>query len=82
MSKSSIYIGLGFIAFGLYELSLGRIEEMVMYCLVGIAFIVTWVSFRESITPKTKKLLTIASWILIGLAGFMFLFLVRTDAQR
>ncbi len=82
MSKSSIYIGLGFFVFGIYELSRGRVEEMIMYSLVGLAFVFTWWSTRPGLEPKNKRMLTIISWVLILAAGFTFLFLVRTDIGR
>ena len=69
-------------AFGLYEMSVELYEEMAMYFLVGFAFFVTWGSYRPELKPSMKKFLTILSWVIIISAGLVFLFMVRTDAQR
>ena len=82
MGKYSIWIGLAFFAFGGFELSEGRIDEAIMYFLVGGAFFITKLSVRENLSPERKKLFTILSWVLILAALLVFLFLVRTDIQR
>ncbi len=82
MKKTNLYIGLGFILFGVVMLFEQKVDESILYFTLGGAFSVTWVSFKEFEDPLVKKVLTVFSWLLIAFALFWFLYLVRTDAWR
>ena len=80
--RTNLYIGLGFAAYGAFELMSDRVDESILYFLMGAAFAVTWISLRDGLPSKWKKPLMIVSWSFIGLALFWFLFLLRTDIWR
>jgi hypothetical protein len=67
-----------FLAFSLYQVSRDELWEFSLYAIVGAAFI-TMGLIKDKRFPRYHKLLSILSWILIISAGFMLLFLVRTD---
>lgn len=68
-----------FLAFSLYQVSKDQLWEFLLYAIAGAAFI-TMGLVKDKKFPEYQMLLSIISWILILSAGFMLLFLVRTDA--
>ncbi len=79
MTKNSQYIiGLIMIAFSIYQLTVPEYWEFGLYSSAGLAFIVMGL-IKNDVFPKNKRLLTILSWVLIFAAGFLLLFLARTD---
>ncbi|QSE98330.1 hypothetical protein [Fulvivirga lutea] len=66
------------LAFSAYQLTLPDYWEFSLYCSAGLAFLVMGL-IKEDKLPQYKKALTVLSWILIFLAGFLLLFLARTD---
>lgn len=71
-------VGALMLAFSFYQIYIKDFWEASMYATAGLAFI-TMGLIKEDVLPQYKKLLNIFSWIFILLAGFLFLFLVRTD---
>lgn len=71
-------LGAILIAFSIYQITINEYWEFLLYFSAGVAFIIMALLQRE-VLPKHKKLLTVLSWIFIILAGFVLLFLARTD---
>ncbi|MEJ2005783.1 MAG: hypothetical protein P8X57_12670 [Cyclobacteriaceae bacterium] len=80
MNKSTIryLIGAAMIAFGFYEVSTANFWESSLYFSAGLAFISIGMLMSEQFV-QYKKILNIASWVLIILAVFLFFYLLRTD---
>jgi uncharacterized membrane protein HdeD (DUF308 family) len=79
MTKNSQYIiGVIMIAFSGYQLTIPEYWEFALYISAGLAFIVMGM-IKNEVFPNHKKLMTILSWVLIFIAGFLLLFLARTD---
>lgn len=71
-------ISLVILAFALYQLTLPDYWEFSLYFFAGLSFLVMGM-IKSKNFDKYLKVLTILSWILIILTGFLFLFMVRTD---
>lgn len=71
-------VGSIMLAFSGYQLYIQDVWEASLYIAAGLAFITMGLIKNEAF-PKHHKLLTILSWVFILMAGFLFLFLVRTD---
>jgi len=79
MTKNSQYIiGLIMIVFSGYQLTIAEYWEFALYISAGLAFIVMGMNKNE-VFPEHKKLMIILSWVFIFIAGFLLLFLARTD---
>lgn len=65
-------------AFSGYQLFIAEYWEFALYISAGLAFIVMGM-IKNEVFPDHKKLMTILSWVLIFIAGFLLLFLARTD---
>lgn len=61
-----------------YQLIKPDYWEFSLYFSAGLAFLVMGLQ-KNRVFPQHQKLLTILSWVLILLAGFLLLFLARTD---
>ncbi len=70
--------GLIFIAVSAYELYTYDYLEFALYAFAGAAFIVNAMTNEPSLV-KYRKTLIILTWVLMGITGFLFLFLLRTE---
>lgn len=68
--------GLVFLAVGVYQLVIQDYLEFSLYALGGTAFIVNCMTMEPGLV-KYKKPLVIASWLLIGATGILFLYLLQ-----
>lgn len=68
--------GLIFLGVGIYQLVIQDYLEFSLYALAGTAFIVNCMTMEPRLV-KYKKPLVIASWILIGSTGILFLYLLQ-----
>lgn len=66
------------IAFSIYQWSLPDYWEFALYFSAGLAFLVMGL-IKNDVFPTQKRLMTILSWLFIIMAGFLLLFLARTD---
>lgn len=71
-------LGAVLIAFSGYQIYIKEYWEFLLYFSAGGAFIIMSLSQRN-VFPNYRKLLSILSWIFIITAGFVLLFLARTD---
>jgi hypothetical protein len=71
-------VGIAMLFFSLYQLSKPDFWEATLYLSAGLAFISMGL-IKDNVFEQHKKLLTIVSWALIIISGFMLLFLIRTD---
>lgn len=71
-------IGALFIGFAIYQIYRNEPWEFAMYSVAGAAFITIGL-VKDNKFEQHKKLLNIISWILIITAGFLLMFLIRTD---
>jgi hypothetical protein len=71
-------VGIAMLFFSLYQLSKPDFWEAALYLSAGLAFISMGL-IKDNVFERHKKLLTIVSWALIIISGFMLLFLIRTD---
>jgi hypothetical protein len=71
-------VGAIMMAFSAYQLTLPNYWEFSLYFTAGLAFIVMGL-IKDRTFEEHRKMLTIISWMLILLAGFLLLFLARTD---
>lgn len=70
--------GLIFIAVSAYELYTSDYLECALYAFAGTAFIVNALTNEPSLV-RYRKALIILTWVLMGITGFLFLFLLRTE---
>jgi hypothetical protein len=68
--------GLIFIGVGIYQIAIKDYLEFCLYALAGLAFIVNALTMEPRLL-SVKKPLVIASWILIGATGILFLYLLQ-----
>lgn len=66
------------LTFAVYQMFVKEYWEAAMYMAAGLAF-ATMGLIKNGELPQYKGVLNILSWVFILLAGFLFLFLVRTD---
>ncbi len=71
-------VGIAMLFFSLYQLAKPDFWEASLYLSAGLAFI-TMGLIKNNVFEKHKKSMTIISWTLIIIAGFLLLFLARTD---
>ena len=65
-----------FIAFGIYQIIIGDLLEFALYFVAGLAFVFNTLTFEPSLV-RYKKPLVVITWILIGSAGILFLYLLQ-----
>jgi hypothetical protein len=68
--------GVIFFGVGVYQLSVRDLLEFSLYGLAGASFVVNALTLEPKL-EKVKKPLVIFSWILIGLTGILFLYLLQ-----
>jgi hypothetical protein len=68
--------GLIFIGVGIYQLTIKDYLEFSLYGLAGLSFIVNALSMEPRL-HRQKKPFAIASWVLIGATGILFLYLLQ-----
>ena len=68
--------GLIFIGVAIFQLTIRDMLEFSLYGLAGLAFIVNALTLEPRLTPY-KKPLVIFSWLLIGVTGILFLYLLQ-----
>ncbi len=71
-------LGAVLIAFSIFQITKNEFWEFLLYFSSGGAFIIMALIQRD-VFPRHKKLMTVLSWIFILTAGFVLLFLARTD---
>lgn len=80
MKNKGYYLaGVLFLLLSIYRLFYGDYIEATMYLSLAIGFGITGIIKNELYLPH-HKLLGIVSWVLIFVALFIFLFLLRTDS--
>lgn len=77
-SNTQYIVGALMLGFSLYQLYKHDMWEFALYVSAGSAFITMGLLKNEAL-PQYRKVLNILSWALIILAGFLLLFLARTD---
>lgn len=76
-SKTRQYLfGLIFLAVGIYQLVVKDYLECSLYGLAGFSFITNSLTMEPKLYAY-KKPLVIISWILIGVTGVLFLYLLQ-----
>jgi hypothetical protein len=68
--------GLIFLGVGIYQLVVKDYLEFSLYATAGTAFIVNCLTMEPGLS-RYKTPLVIASWILIGSTGILFLYLLQ-----
>lgn len=71
-------VGALFICLAIYQIYRDELWEFAMYGVAGAAFISIGL-IKDNKFERYSKLLNIVSWILILTAGFLLIFLLRTD---
>lgn len=71
-------VAVAMLAVSIYQLTKSDFWEFSLYLSAGLAFLVMGIQ-KNQLFPQYNKVLTILSWVLIFLAGFLLLFLTRTD---
>ncbi len=77
-SYTQYLVGILLLGFSAYQFYLWEYVEFSLYITAGAAFITMGV-IRDKRFVKYERFLNILSWILIFTAGFLLLFLFRTD---
>ncbi len=76
-AKTRQYLfGLIFIGVGIFQFTIRDWLEFALYSLAGLAFIVNALTMETRFTAY-KKPLVIISWILIGVTGVLFLYMLQ-----
>ena len=76
-AKSRQYLfGLLFVAFGVYQLIVEDMLEFSLYGMAGASFIVNAMTMEPALSMY-KKPLVVASWLLIGATGILFLYMLQ-----
>ena len=65
-----------FIAFSVYQMIIGDLLEFSLYLIAGLAFIFNTLTFEPRLL-RYKKPLVVITWILIGSASILFLYLLQ-----
>jgi len=78
--KDKVYFLAGTLFFflGLYKIFIYDYWEATMYMALGIGFSITGI-LKNDLFLSSKRLLEVVSWVMIFIAIFIFLFLLRTD---
>lgn len=71
-------VGILMLSFSFYQLYIKDYWEASLYITAGLAFLIMGL-IKNNALPRYRSILNVLSWILILLAAFLFLFLVRTD---
>jgi hypothetical protein len=70
------FFGIIFLGFGIYQLVTGDYLEFGLYAMAGLAFIFNTLTFEPRLVTY-KKALVITTWILIGITGLLFLYMLQ-----
>lgn len=65
-----------FLAVGIYQLIINDLLEFSLYGLAGASFIVNALTLEPDLS-NYKKPLVIVSWVLIGVTGILFLYMLQ-----
>ena len=76
--SSQYIIAFFMLAFAAYQVTMQEYWEFALYFAAGMAFLIMGLQ-KNDVFPAHKKLMVILSWVFIITAGFMLLFLARTD---
>lgn len=80
MKDKGYYLaGILFLLLGIYKIFYGEYIESIMYFSLGLAFNITGI-IKNELYLHHHKFLGVLSWIMIFVALFLFLFLLRTDS--
>ena len=77
-SYTQYLVGMLLVGFSAYQLYLREYIEFSLYITAGAAFITMGI-IKDKRLAKYQRFLNLLSWILIFFAGFLLLFLFRTD---
>ncbi len=77
-SYTQYLVGILLLSFSLYQFFQREFVEFSMYLTAGLAFVVMGI-IKDKLLPGYGRFLNILSWVLILMAGFLLLFLFRTD---
>ena len=77
-SYTQYLVGVLLLGFSVYQFFRTEYVEFSLYFTAGAAFITMGI-IKDKLLVKYEKFLNILSWILIFTAGFLLLFLFRTD---
>lgn len=67
-------------AMGIYKGYTGDPQEALLYLGAAVAFSTTGLSTRKDLDKGIKKIVSIASWVSIGITAMIFFYLVRSEA--
>ena len=70
------FFGLIFIAVGIFQLTQHDALEAALYLIAGAAFIVNTLAAEPRLLDY-KKVLVVLTWLLIIIAGLLFLYLLQ-----
>ncbi len=76
--NSQYLIAILMLVFSVYQLTLPDYWEFSLYFSAGLAFLVMGM-IKNDLFPNHRRVLTIISWVMIFIAGFLLMFLARTD---
>lgn len=65
-----------FLAFAIYQASVGDMLEFSLYGIAGLAFVSNAATFEPRFFPY-KKPLVVTTWLLIAATGILFLYLLQ-----
>jgi hypothetical protein len=68
--------GLIFIGVAIYQLVIKDYLEFWLYGIAGLAFVFNALTFEPKLFPY-KKMLVVVTWVLIGVSGILFLYLLQ-----
>lgn len=75
-AKWQYILGIIFLGFGVYQLTLKDYLECLLYTAAGLSFIVNMLTTEPKLISY-KKNLVIVSWILIIITGLVFLYVIQ-----
>ena len=75
---SQYLISVLLIAFSVYQTVIQEFVEFTMYLSAGLGFLLAGL-LKDNMFERQRRLLNILSWAFIFIAGFLLLFLFRTD---
>ena len=77
-SRVQYLVGALLLAFSIYQILRREYWEFTLYLSAGLAFTIIGL-ISNDVFPSYRKILNVVSWVLIITAGFVLLFLARTD---
>ncbi|MBL3657764.1 hypothetical protein [Fulvivirga sediminis] len=73
-------VGVAMLLFAIYQIYRQDYWEFSLYITAGMAFIVMGLIKNKALPVGYSRLLNSVSWILIIMAGLLFLFLIQTES--